>query len=315
MDALIYSAHGVLELGSVDEPVVGPGAALIHVRAVGICGSELESFATRSPVRVPPLVMGHEVAGVRASDGAAVAINPLVTCGSCDLCRRGRRNLCRARTIVGIHRSGGYAERLAVPAECARDLPPGVSFAQGAFVEPLANAVQALRLGMQHEPMPGRIGVIGAGSLGIACTLVASSRGVPFIEVADPSRARRRTALEAGAHSAVERLSGEFDIVIDAVGAAVTRSDSVGLLRPGGVAVWLGLHSAEPGFDSFGLVRFGKVVVGSFCYEDRDFDAATSLAARARHEWFSQVPLADGAAAFTRLLDGPTPHVKTMMVT
>lgn len=315
MEALIYREHGLLEVGDSAEPCVTPGTELIHVRAVGICGSELESFANRSPVRVPPLIMGHEIAGVRDSDGVAVAINPIISCGHCDLCTRGRRNLCRQRAIVGIHCAGGYAERVVVPEACARPLPDGLSFVQGAFVEPLGNAVHALRLALQHDPMPRRVGIIGAGALGVACVVAAVNRGVADLMVADPSPERRCTASAAGATDVAARLAGEFDIIIDAVGAAPTRADSVELLRPGGVTVWIGLHGPDAGFDSFDLVRQGKTVVGSFCYEDRDFDDARALAEKVSLAWFDQVPLARGAEAFTRLLGGPAPHIKTVMVT
>jgi threonine dehydrogenase-like Zn-dependent dehydrogenase len=314
MEALIYREHGLLEVGDSAEPSVTPGTELIHVRAVGICGSELESFASRSPVRVPPLIMGHEIAGVRDSDGAAVAINPIISCGHCDLCRRGRRNLCRQRSIVGIHCAGGYAERVVVPVGCARPLPDGLSFVQGAFVEPLGNAVHALRLALQHEPMPRRVGIIGAGALGVACVVAAADRGIADLMVADPSPERRSTATAAGASAVAARLEGEFDVIIDAVGAAPTRADSVNLLRPGGVTVWIGLHGPDAGFDSFDLVRQGKSVVGSFCYEDRDFDDARMLAEQVSLAWIDQVPLAHGAEAFMRLLGGPAPHIKTVMV-
>ena len=110
MKAIVYTAPLELQFQEVDEPTPGPGEVLVDVDAVGICGSELEGFANQSPFRVPPLIMGHEFSGRRADTGQPVVINPLVSCQQCDLCLRGKPNLCRNRKIIGIHRSGGFAE-------------------------------------------------------------------------------------------------------------------------------------------------------------------------------------------------------------
>ena len=82
---------------NVDEPVSGDGEVLVEVAAVGKCGSEFEGFASQSPFRVPPLIMGHEFAGVRFDNGLSVAVNPVVSCRRCDLCLRGLTNVCRQR--------------------------------------------------------------------------------------------------------------------------------------------------------------------------------------------------------------------------
>ncbi len=97
MQAIVYTAPLTLELQDVPEPVPADGEVLVEVRAAGICGSELEGFKSQSPFRVPPLIMGHELAGVRLDTGEAVAVNPLISCGTCDLCLRGEGNLCRTR--------------------------------------------------------------------------------------------------------------------------------------------------------------------------------------------------------------------------
>ena len=182
MRALVYSAPLELELQDVADPVAAAGEVIVEVQAAGICGSELEGFASRSPFRVPPLIMGHEFAGLRGDTGEPVVVNPLITCLRCDLCLRGLTNVCRERALVGVHRPGGFAERVAVPEATVHPMPKGMTAAQGALVEPLANAVHALRLAQQHDPQPRRVGVIGAGTLRAG----HGHRGPP------PRRARRR---------------------------------------------------------------------------------------------------------------------------
>ncbi|CAN5123657.1 galactitol-1-phosphate 5-dehydrogenase [soil metagenome] len=324
MRAMVYTEPGRLELRDVDEPEPDPAEAgvVVDVGAVGICGSDLEGFATRDPFRVPPLVMGHELAGVRADSGRPVVVNPLVSCLGCDLCLRGRHNLCRSRALVGIQRDGGFAERVVVPERNCHPLPDGVSPRHAALVEPLANASHEFALAQAVDPAPERVGVIGAGMLGLAVTLVAVRRGTPAVTVADPQPARRETARGAGAHHTGERLDGEFDVIFDAVGTPETRAQSVERLRPGGTAVWIGLHGQESGVDGRGLIRNEQRVLGTFCYLDRDFRAGLRMVAEvcaglepdALPPWVAAHPLEDGVEVFHSLLDAPPAAAKTLLI-
>src|ERR1044072_7134637 len=97
MRALVYTGPAVVELLDVDAPTPGDDELVLDVPAAGICGSELEGVRTPNAMRTPPLVMGHELVGRRADSGEVVAVNPLIWCGSCDLCARGTTNLCRRR--------------------------------------------------------------------------------------------------------------------------------------------------------------------------------------------------------------------------
>jgi NADPH:quinone reductase-like Zn-dependent oxidoreductase len=115
MRAMVYSAPLTLEMQDVAEPSPATGEVVVEVRAAGICGSELEGFATQSPFQVPPLIMGHEFAGTVADTGRRVVVNPLVNCRECDLCLLGATNVCRRRALIGVHRPGGFGERVAVP--------------------------------------------------------------------------------------------------------------------------------------------------------------------------------------------------------
>ncbi len=315
MRALVYTAPLVLELQDVPEPEPRAGDVLVEVRAAGICGSELEGFRSRSPFRVPPLVMGHELAGVRLDTGEAVAINPLVSCLACDLCLRGLHNLCRERALLGVHRPGGFAERVAVPPRSLHALPEGVSFERAALAEPFANAFHALRLAQEHEPQPQRVGVIGAGMLGLAVGIVARHCGAADVAICDPSAPRLETARRAGLRAVADGLDGEFDVIVDAVGAPATRRAASEHLRPGGTVVWLGLHDADAGIDALALTRAEQRVLGTFAYVDRDFRAALELVGGLDVAgWVASVPLVDGVETFLRLLDGPGTAAKTLLI-
>jgi 2-desacetyl-2-hydroxyethyl bacteriochlorophyllide A dehydrogenase len=314
MQALVYTAPLTLEMREVGEPEPAAGEVVVEVDAVGICGSELEGFRSQSPFRVPPLIMGHELAGRRVDDGTPVAVNPLLACGRCDLCLRGARNICRNRVILGIQRSGGFAERAAVPEAACVPLPAGMTPERAALAEPLANAVHAWRLALAQDQSPSRVGIIGAGMLGLAVALVALDAGVRDVEISDLSPERLATASRAGVSSAAERLEGEFDVVFDAVGTAATRAASVDRLRPGGSAVWIGLHGPDAGFDGQALIRSEKRVLATFAYVERDFAAAIALAAALEDtSWVTRRPLAEGVETFLGLLESPGAATKTLL--
>lgn len=309
MKALVYTAPGTMELLDVDEPVPVDGEVVVDVKAVGICGSELHGI--RSPgFRTPPLVMGHEFVGL-TEDGRRVAVNPIVTCGTCDLCRRGSGQLCRDRCILGIHRPGGFSERVAVPARLLHELPADLSWEHAALIEPIANGVHAWRL--VEEMAPQRVGIIGAGAIGLVCLLSARAAGVEYVQIADLAVDRLRVASKLGAAATGPALEGEFDVVFDAVGHMATHRASVEHLRPGGRAVWLGLLSDDAGLSSLDVVRMEKGVVGSFAYTDADFADAVAMARTTPVDWATNVPLLEGAEVFHGLMKGRTDLVKVLL--
>jgi threonine dehydrogenase-like Zn-dependent dehydrogenase len=311
MRAMVYTAPLELQILDVEPAAAEDGDVLIEVQCSGICGSELEGIRSKSPFRVPPLVMGHEFGGIRQDTGERVVVNPIVSCGECDLCLRGQANVCRTRAVIGIHRPGAFAEEVSVPKRCCHPMPEGMSWEQAALVEPLANAVHAWRL--ITDRAPARIGIIGAGTIGLVALIVARWRGAGEIHVADLSADRLAVADRLGATTTGAALEGEFDVVFDAVGATPTRKASIEALRPGGAAVWLGLHHADPGFDSLAFTRSELAVFGSFAYTDQDFRAAIGLAASIDPFWVTTFPLERGVEIFTELMEGRTDIVKAQL--
>src|SRR3954453_14760394 len=169
-----------------EPPDPGPGELVLRPAAVGICGSEVEGYLGHMGNRTPPLIMGHEFAGVvvaAASDhaeleGARVAVNPLSGCGHCALCRAGLGNVCPDRVLIGVHVPGAFADFVKVPAKDARVLPDGVSARLGALMEPLANGVHAVGLG---GPDVEHAVVLGAGTIGLVTLQAALLSGIPRV--------------------------------------------------------------------------------------------------------------------------------------
>jgi 2-desacetyl-2-hydroxyethyl bacteriochlorophyllide A dehydrogenase len=281
------------------------------------------------PNRVPPLVMGHEFAGmvVAAGRGAGdewsgrrVAVNPLLSCRSCARCKAGERNLCAERRLIGVHVAGAFAERVVVPAANLVRLPDGVDARIGALVEPLANAVHAVGLARRLGKFETAV-VLGAGTIGLFALYAARAAGVPDVRVVEPHSARRAAALAAGAraaHADAAELARErrADLVIDAVGATATRRAAVDLVRPGGAVVLLGLHEDESALPFHRVVRDQVALQGSFAYTDADFAAALKLLTKGKvslGQLASTRPLEAGPEAFATLAAGPTAQLKTFL--
>jgi threonine dehydrogenase-like Zn-dependent dehydrogenase len=305
---MVYTKPGTIELLEVDEPMAGPGEVIVEVVACGICGSEIHGIS-KPGFRQPPLVMGHEFSA-RAPSGDLVAVDPIVSCGQCDMCRAGHSEVCRVRSIVGIHRQGAFAERVAVPEELLHKLPASVPPERGALVEPLANALHAWRVA--GGTSGSRVGVLGAGSIGLTMLLVAKHHGAR-VSITDLSPERLQLAQRLGAEAVGVELDGEFEVVVDAVGARATRRSSLQHLRPTGTAVWLGLLDPEPDFDALDLVRKEKRVTGSFAYSHDDFAGAAALAAEVDLSWATSFGLEQGPKIFGELMAGRSDVVKALL--
>src|SRR3954471_15504146 len=130
MDALLLTEYMKLEMVQMDEPEIGPDDVLIRVAACGICGSDVHGYDGSTGRRIPPLVMGHEAAGVVARVGEAVdnfregdrvTFDSTIYCGECASCRGGMVSLCDRREVLGVscgqyRRNGAFAEFVVVPA-------------------------------------------------------------------------------------------------------------------------------------------------------------------------------------------------------
>ena len=328
MKALRYPAWDVLEIAEVEEPVPAPGEVVLQVAAVGICGSELEAVAHRSPRRTPPLVMGHEFCGeviAVAPDvtdvklGDRVVSSSLIPCGRCASCRRGAVHLCPERGIFGMNRPGAFAERVAAPARVLLDLPERVSPLQGALVEPLANGVHVWsRLAAKF---PETVVVIGCGTIGLLALQVARAGGALRLVAVDTSDARLEMAHAVGAEPLFnptrDAVASEIraftrgrgaDVVIDAAGTAATRRTAVEAVRVGGEVVWIGTHGDVTELSGRDVVLGERSISGSYAVTYDDLATAIGLFAHGRIDiepWTRPFPLDDGARVFRQLLDAP----------
>lgn len=335
MRALVWHGPRSITLEKVPKPVPAPGEVVVRVEAVGICGSELSGYLGHNSLRKPPLIMGHEFCGQVVEPagegplrpGERAVVNPLISCGQCTMCRDGLDNLCLHRALLGAHRPGAFAEWVAVPERNCTPLPPNLGPVAGALVEPLAcglRAVELARIGPADSVL-----ILGAGAIGLCTLAVARQAGAMLLMAADINPGRLSTALDWGATAAlgpgtdvvaeVRRLTGELgaDVVIDAVGATITRQTAVRAVRPGGRAVLVGLHEAESLLPANDVVRNEVQMSGCFAYRTSTFARAVALV---RHgllnlagAWLEERPLTAGPASFAELVAGTAAATKIVL--
>ncbi len=328
MKALVYTDREQMTYREEPDPAAAPGEVLIRVDAVGICGSDMHAWHGHDPRRVPPLILGHELAGEILDGpgrGRRVTVNPLITCGRCEYCLQGRNNLCANRTMIGMTRAGGFAEFVTTAAASVIDLPAGMPPRAAALTEPAATALHAVNTAMRSlvRPIPEcRALVIGGGAVGLLLALLLRSYGCRDVQIAETNALRRASAARASGCRAFDPASGEVpaantvDLVIDAVGAKSTRNAAFVAVKPGGVIVHVGLADWASEIDMRKLTLAEITLAGIYTYSTADLNAA----ARALHEgafgtleWVEERPLSEGAQAFRDLDQGRTPAAKILL--
>ena len=336
MKSLVWNGPEKMSVEEASEPTVEPGMVIVQPTAAGICGSEIEGYLGRMGNRTPPLVMGHEFAGTVTEVGEGVsedllgrvvAVNPLTSDGTCPLCRAGYTNLCPNRKLIGIHSPGGFARYTLAPESNVYPLPEGVDSRTGALAEPLANGVHAARLGLAGDPVEHAV-VIGGGTIGLMCLQAAVLDGAPEVYLVEPHEGRRDQALGLGAGAAYasadevrealeEPTEGlGVDLVIDAVGAEVTRRAALELVRPGGRVVYIGLHDDDTTLGFHDVVRNQVTLQGSYAYTAEDYEQALQWLVEGK-AGIGELPpvlsLEEGPGAFADLVKGPSTQIKVFL--
>ena len=328
MKALVYTAPDEVTYRDEPEPSRAAGEVLIGVDAVGICGSDMHAYHGHDPRRVPPLILGHELVGrILEGPGAGnrVTVNPLITCGACEYCRQGRDNLCSNRTMIGMTRAGGFAQRMTTAARSVIDIPQQMSVRAAALTEPAATALHAIDRAARAlaRPLPeARVLVQGGGAIGSLCARLLARYGVRDITVAETNALRRASIAATTAARVYDPAAdkgpanGSVDLVIDAVGAATTRTLALAAVKPGGVVMHVGLQDRASEIDMRKLTLAEITLIGTYTYSTSDLRAAVL----ALHEgafgdlgWVEERPLAEGAAAFRDLHEGRCAAAKIVL--
>ncbi len=314
--------HGVGDLRLSDEPapVPGPGQSLVRVTAVGICGSDLHWWGEGSigDARLQrPLVPGHEAAGVVADGpgrGELVAIDPAIPCGTCQPCRSGYRNLCiRIRFSGHSDTDGALREFMPWPSELLHPLPPGLTAADGAMLEPLGVAIHAFDLG--HVHLGASVAVAGLGPIGLLLVQVLRAGGAGRVLGFDPLPHRREAAQRLGADLVAEPPAGEpeaavaglagdgMDVAFEMAGTSEAVQLAMALARPGGRVVLGGIPGGDQTTFRASTARRKGLTIAMARRMNEVYPRAIALAAGGQVDLpavvTSAYPLAKAVEAFT----------------
>jgi L-iditol 2-dehydrogenase len=270
MRSLLLEEYGKLTITDLPRPEPGEREVLVRVAACGICGSDVHGYDGSSGRRIPPLVMGHEAAGIIAAVGTGVAdfrpgdrvtFDSTVYCGECAYCRRGDVNLCDNRQVIGVscgeyRRHGAFAEYIVVPERILYRLPSKMSFPEAAMLEATSVALHAVKVSGVKK---GDVAlVVGAGMIGLLTMQALRASGVGRVMIADIDETRLTLGELLGADEALRGTGGEIaeailkrtggvgaDAVFDAVGRAKTVQESIDSVRKGGTVTLIGNIAPE----------------------------------------------------------------------
>jgi L-iditol 2-dehydrogenase len=331
MKALVLSEYKQLDVVDMAKPQPGDDELLIQIQACGICGSDVHGYDGSTGRRLPPIVMGHEAAGVIEAvgntvsefrPGQRVTFDSTVFCGKCFFCLCGQVNLCDRREVIGVstpafRRMGAFAEYVTVPARIAYPLPDTMPFSHAALIEAVSVAVHAVSLtGIELEDT---VVVVGAGMIGLLALQAARAAGAGKVYVIDLDDTRLSLARSLGANEVLNSRSlaiGDAildltagrgaDAALECVGTAAPVKLAIESVRKGGTVTLVGniTPTIEIGLQSI-VTR--QIRLQGSCASSGEYPACISLMSRGAIRVDSLLsavaPLEEGAAWFRRLYE------------
>jgi L-iditol 2-dehydrogenase len=342
MKALILKDYNSFVYEDMPEPEAGAGEVLVKIEAGGICGSDVHGMDGSTGRRKPPIVMGHEAAGViirvgenvtKWKTGQRVTFDSTVCCGKCFYCSGGQVNLCDNRMVLGVscddyRRDGTFAEYVAVPERILYALPDGVTFAQAAMVEPLSIAVHAVR--RASISAEDKVVVIGTGVIGLLVVQVLRGVGCGSIIAVDIDKERLELAKKLGADYIFKSDDVDItkevlsltegrgaDAAFEVVGISDTVKTSIEVLRKGAQVVLVGNITPNVEFALQRVVTREISIYGS-CASSGEYPACLKMIAEGKVDVdaliSAKAPLSEGALWFKRLYDKEPGLIKVILV-
>lgn len=252
-----------LRLSEEERPVPGKDESLVRITAVGICGSDLHRYLSGKNNSQPlphPLVLGHEFAGIAVTGphkDKLVAVDPAISCGTCEWCKRGDVNLCPSLHFAGTNADdGALREFIVYPDRCLHPLPTGISAAGGAVLETLGVALHAVNLGRAKNGIT--LAILGAGPVGLLVLQAARANGVKQVYVTETHLHRRMAAQKFKAENIfsaqgpqeataiLKATNGRgVDVVIEASGDTGAMDFALQIVRRGGRIVQTGINAED----------------------------------------------------------------------
>ena len=331
MKAFRMEGPGVAAVAEVPDVVAQAGEALLRVKMVGMCGTDLNTFRGRNAMVAFPRVPGHEVAaevvegGGDLVAGTQVTISPYTNCGRCPSCRRGRVNACQFNETMGVQRDGAMTEYICVPVE--KLYAATLSIKELCLVEPLTVGFHAAARGrVTAEDM---VAVFGCGGVGLGAIASAAFRGAATIAI-DMDDAKLEIARKAGAkhlihsknedlHERLAEITGGHgpDVMIEAIGLPQTFRAAVEEVAFTGRVVYIGYAKEPVAYETRLFVQKELDILGSRNAQPEDFREVIRMLEAGRFPVedavSAVVPMEEAARMLGEWSDAPGKFTKIMV--
>lgn len=288
---LIEPKH--IEFKEVAEPKAADLTAhqvLVHIKRIGICGSEIHSYHGLHPATFYPVVQGHEYSGVVVAVGRAVSVckpgdhitaRPQLVCGKCNPCKRGQYNVCEHLRVQAFQADGAAQDFFVVDDDRVAKLPEGMSLDYGAMIEPSAVGAHASN---RTNVKDKNVVVSGAGTIGNLIAQFCIARGAKNVLITDVSDLRLAKARECGIQhtlnitkkplkEAAHELFGEegYQVGFEVAGVEVSIRSLMETIEKGSDIVVVAVFAKDPALSMFYLGEHELRLIGSMMYRHEDY--------------------------------------------
>ena len=282
-----------IEFKEVAEPKAADLTAhqvLVHIKRIGICGSEIHSYHGLHPATFYPVVQGHEYSGVVIAVGSEVTVckpgdhitaRPQLVCGKCNPCKRGQYNVCEHLRVQAFQADGAAQDFFVVDDDRVAKLPEGMSLDYGAMIEPSAVGAHA----SNRTDVKGKnVVVSGAGTIGNLIAQFCIARGAKNVLITDVSDLRLAKARECGIKhtlnitkktlkEAAQELFGEegYQVGFEVAGVEVSIRSLMETIEKGSDIVVVAVFAKDPALSMFYLGEHELRLIGSMMYRHEDY--------------------------------------------
>lgn len=266
MKAAVFYEPGVIKVEEKEEPVVHGDEVLIRVMAAGVCGTDLHIYdgAKGASECFPPVVLGHEFAGIveavgeevkNVKVGEHVTVDPSIMCKKCYACQIGKPHFCESYSATGVTYDGGFAQLCKAKEEQIYVLKPEISFEEAAMCEPLGCCLHGID--RANIKTGDTVLIIGGGTIGLIMLQLARLAGAATIIVSEPIASKREMAVSLGADYVVNPMEKtpfqlieeegirEINVTIECVGRKETMMDAFKYIGNGGQVLLFGLTEPD----------------------------------------------------------------------
>ncbi len=341
MKALVYLGPKKIKIKDVNLPSLKPNEVTVKVRACGICGSDIHGFLGTTGRRIPPVIMGHEFAGVIVQTGYnvknfkigdRVVIFPIISCGNCIYCKTDQAELCDNKKLFGVMNvNGAMAEYINVPEKLLIKLKNNISFVNATIAEPLAVACSAVnKIKNLKDLKKCNLLVVGSGVIGLLLLQVLKAEKALKLFASDINNKKLEIAKRIGAYaintneadisnSIMSETNGQkIDISFEAVGVTDTVKQAILTLNKRGVSVWIGNLSPVIELDLQKIVINEIKIFGSYAYSLDDFKMAIDFLENNKLDLNiiinRIVKLEEGEEIFNEIASGNSDIIKAVLI-